>query len=550
MKWPRPRLRTLLILIHLVILALPLGGITWLRLYESALIRQTESELIAQGAFIEANYLSIFDRLRVDKPVRGARGKAAAPPAWPLPGNDYGMPLTAPPQQSDPEGRWRPRWAELDLASDLILPKPPEPQPTTQAADPLAVEIGRELTPILRRAQRITLAGIRVVDYRGIIVASTGDGARDDSGHSVADLDEVRRALSGEAVSRMRLRQSDAPAPSLASISRGTRIRVFVAEPIVRDDRVLGAILLVRTPANIKQAIYGKRTPLLRAGLGLLVLVVLLSLATSLLIGRPLRALIEQAHRAARGERGAVTPLRHPGTHEAAELSQTIADMAQALEARAQYIRDFAAHVSHEFKTPLTAIHGAVELLRDHTDSMSADERGRFMRIVDDETRRLEELVRKLLELARADMMQAGDERADVGAALEAVAARQRELGLKVEVWMPRPLAAAIGAETLASIVGSLLDNVRQHAGAGVSAQLSAKLEDGRVALHIEDNGSGISAANAERIFTPFFTTARTRGNTGLGLAIIRALLAAHRGSIELLPGGDAHFRIELPPAG
>lgn len=538
---PRLRLRTILFGINLVILALPLGGITWLRLYESALIRQTESELIAQGAFIEAAYLAALDRAASTPPARGQRARG-------LP-TDYGHPLTAPPRATDPEGRWRPRWAELDLATDSIRPRPPPPVAATQPADPLALQVGRELTPVLRQAQKTTLAGMRIVDANGIVVASTGDLSEDDLGRSLLNHEEVVRALTGEPVSLLRWRVSDEPPPPLASISRGTRVRVFVTEPIERDGRVLGAVLLVRTPSNIKQAVFHKREPLLHAGLGLLALVALLTLLGALTITRPVRQLIEQARRAARGQRNAVIPLRHPVTREIAELSDTVAAMAQTLESRAQYIRDFATHVSHEFKTPLTAIQGAVELLRDHAESMSVEERARFLDNLGRDAQRLEHLVRRLLELARADMMQAGTECADLAAVLTATTAHHRERGLHIELATPLPAAhVAIGAETLDSILGTLLDNARQHGGETVRVRLSAQAHGDRMEIDVADDGSGISAANAERVFEPFFTTGRGQGRTGLGLSIVRALLAAHRGGIDLLPTArGTAFRITLP---
>jgi signal transduction histidine kinase len=540
----RLRLRTVLLLINLVILALPLGGVAWLRLYESALIRQTESELIAQGAFISATYQSIFARVTVAG--AGSKKSRHEPPFDYL---GYGSAVTTPDKPLPVEGPWRPRLAELDLATDPILGKPPEPEATDVAPDPIAATVGRELAPILRNAQLVTLAGIRVVDFRGAIVASTSE----DYGLSLTNHEEVQRALTGESVSMLRWRASDAPPPPLDSVSRGTRIRVFVAVPIIRHDRVLGAALLVRTPANIKQAIYGKRRPLLYGALILLAVVLVLSVLTSLTISRPVQDLIAQAKRAARGEKGAVIPLKHAGTREIAELSETVATMARTLEERATYIRDFAAHVSHEFKTPLTAIQGAVELLRDHAESMSAEERTRFLNILSSDARRLEELVRKLLELARADVMRVGDDHADVGAVLQAVAARYRELGLDVDLAAGAPRAlVAMAPETLDSILSNLLDNARQHAGPGVKVtvlcEIDAEAQPPQMRITVSDNGSGISAANAAKIFEPFFTTARKTGNTGLGLPIIQSLLTAHRGAIELVPTDrGAIFRIRLP---
>ncbi|HSW14844.1 MAG TPA: ATP-binding protein [Solimonas sp.] len=540
----RLSLRTILLLINLVILALPLGGISWLRLYESALIRQTESELIAQGAFVAAAYVAIAERLT--SPGGGD------PVAANLPLEDYGYVLVAPPPAADPQGRWRPRAAVLDLANDPVLPRPPEAAPSADTLDPLAWRVGQELAPMLQRAQRTTLAGIRVVDYRGLIVASTRDGDSDDSGLSLLGYEELQQALRGLPGSRLRRRDSPQAAPALDSISRGAGLRVYVAEPILRGDRVIGAVLLVRTPASLSQAILGKREPLLLAALALVGLVALLSLLGALTITRPVGRLVEQAHRAARGETGAMAPQRHPGTREIAELSETVATMARTLEQRARYIRDFAAHVSHEFKTPLTAIQGSVELLREHAEEMSPEERSRFLDILTQDARRLENLVRKLLELARADVMRVGDESCELGPVLAGAAERQRGLGLAVELAAGSEVRVAMAPETLDSILGNLLDNARQHGGAGVRVRLScsadATARPPAALIDIADDGAGISAANAERIFEPFFTTRRKNGNTGLGLAIIRSLLQAHGGSIELLPAaGGACFRLRLP---
>lgn len=535
MKWPRPRLATVLVLITLVIGLLPLGGIAVLRIYESALVRQTESELIAQGALIAASYRAQFDSL-----TGGRR------PAIPLPA-DYGNPVTSPPRPADPENRWRPRYAVLDLADDTILPAPEDAKPVAAKAEPIAQAVGAELTPILREAQQSTLAGFRITDPSGIIVATTGE----ELGRSVLHHEEVRRALTGEYVSVMRWRGTQQPpAPPLDSISRGTRIRVFVAVPIVHHGRVIGSVLLARTPGNIWQALYGKRRQLTAAGAVLLCVVIGLALLTSFTIARPVRALREQAHRAARGEQGAVTPLPHPGTREIAELSQTVAEMAQTLETRANYIRDFAAQVSHEFKTPLTAMQGAVEMLREHGAAMSEAERSRFLEILDRDARRLSQLVRRLLELARADVMPAAvSATTELAPALQSAAARYLDLGVPLELRLPEPPASvAIPADALESILAALLDNARTHAGAGARVQLGAAAGDRCVDIDVTDDGSGISAANQARIFEPFFTTAREHGGTGLGLSIARSLARAHGGELTLSASArGAHFRLRLP---
>jgi signal transduction histidine kinase len=528
----RPRLSAVLVLITLVVLALPLGGIAVLRLYESALIRQTEAELIAQGVLIAASYRAQFERLA------GGRGSRLGV------GPAYGAPVSSPPRPADPENRWRPRLAVLDLATDPVLPPPEDAPPAATVPHPAAAAAGRELTAILRETQKVTLAGIRVTDPDGVIVATTGE----ELGRSLLHHEEVRRALTGEYVSLMRWRGTTPPA-ALDSISRGARLRVHVAVPIVHRDRVIGSVLLARTPWNIWQALYGKREALLRGGIVVLAVVLALALLASLLIRRPVQALAEQARRAARGERGAVTPLAHPGTREIAELSETVAAMAQTLEQRANYIRGFAAQVSHEFKTPLSAMQGA-DIVAPWSRSIStAPERARFLDILEADVKRLGQLVRRLLELARADVMPAGGAAASAGEAVAAVAARFLEAGLAVEHAVG-PERVAMAPEVLESVLGNLLDNARAHAGPGARVRISATATAEAVELTVADDGPGISPANAAKVFDPFFTTARERGGTGLGLPIARALVRAHGGELALRPAArGAAFHVRLPRA-
>ena len=538
MAW-RPRLRTVLVIVNIVILVLPLGGIAVLRLYESALVRQTESELIAQGAFVAATYKAALART-LNEDVSGQITSL----------EPYGVLMASEwMQEQGSTERWQPRAANLDLAVDRIQPPPPDAIRLSLPADPAATVAGREIMPIIQDAQVVTLASIRVMDYKGIVVASTGE----ELDQSLANWSEVARALAGEHVSSLRARVSDEPIPPLHSISRGARVRVLVTMPIVQEDRVLGAVVLSRTPANIAQALYGKRYPLFYGALVLLIVVFAVSLFTSFTISRPVSAVISQAKRAARGEKGAVTPLEQPVTKEIAELSDAVAQMARTLEQRADYIRDFASHVSHEFKTPLTSIQGALELLHEHADTMSEMERNRFLQNLTDDAEHLERLVKRLWDLARADVMQVGEETANVTHVVERAVERYRRLGLAVNIEpAAEDVIVTMSPEILESIVSNILDNARQHGGDDVTVNIrldQIQVNDkAQAKIVIEDDGPGVSDANATRAFKPFFTTARARDGTGLGLAVVQSLITAHGGSIRLRSSNvGAAFELQLP---
>ena len=227
--------------------------------------------------------------------------------------------------------------------------------------------------------------------------------------------------------------------------------------------------------------------------------------------------------------------------------------MAESLEHRAEYIRTFASHVSHEFKSPLTAIQGAAELIADHGPTMSEAERAGFITNISQDAGRLTRLVERLLALARADTLPGGTEgTTDVAGVLREVCSRADDVDLEVHSLQPGEegsLRVAVDEETLDSIFMSLLDNARQHGGGRVRLQLRGEGAPHSLAcIRISDDGPGITPENAARIFEPFFTTARDCGGTGLGLAIVSSLIRAHGGTIALLPSEQgAIFEVRLP---
>ncbi|RVT95348.1 HAMP domain-containing protein [Rhodovarius crocodyli] len=488
----KPRIRTVLLAANLALLVAPLGGLWLLKVYESALVRQTETELIGQAAVIAAVFRAQW-----------AGPDAPLPPATMLP-----------------------RPVQLDLARDPVLPPPFDGIPGTPP-DPRAAAIGRELQPVLAEAQRVTLAAMRVLDRQGVVVASS----REELGLSLAAQPEVAAALQGQPISVLRARVVAGDQPRGAtSLSRSGSIRVFVAHPVLEQGEVIGAVLLSRTPPGVDQALYGKRWHI--AGLVLVLLLVAGALAfvISYTVSRPIRDVADRARLVAAGGRLPPGRVRRSAVREADELSAAIQAMAGTLQHRADYIGGFAAEVSHEFKTPLAALRGALELLQ---DEMPEADRARFLAQAQGDVERLDRLVRRLLELARA----------------EAPPPRDGGRCNLRDVQADLPDAeVAIPAETLRAVLGNLRDNTRQHAGPGAVSSVTGRIEGDRVILRVADNGRGISAANAARVFERFFTTARDTGGTGLGLPIVRSMLEAAGGSIALVPAETGTcFEISLP---
>ena len=192
-----------------------------------------------------------------------------------------------------------------------------------------------------------------------------------DVGRSFAGVEEVQAALAGRYASALRQRIAARPVPPVYSLSRGTGVRVFVALPVVVGERVAGVVYASRTPNNIVKHLYGERGKVLAAALSILAVTLVIAYVAVRTISRPMHALIERTQRIASGDASAIAPLERHGTREMAELSAAFIDMARKLQARSETIRTFASHVSHELKSPMTAIHGAAELLRDTDGEMT-----------------------------------------------------------------------------------------------------------------------------------------------------------------------------------
>ena len=536
----RPRLSTLLLAVNLILLIAPLSGVFAMRLYESALLRQTESALLSQTAFIAASYRAALERNRTSS----------------LDGGGLSHPVDPAFEVNSVEGEpWRPRPPVLDLARDKPLPPAPPPSRTPSPTHWLSEAVGKDISPVIVEAHHFTLSSIRVLDHRGTIVASTAENV----GQSVAHLPEVERALRGEIVSLLREKEEFAEGQrGFNAFERSSGIRVHVAAPIILDNRVVGGVLLGRTPSTLRNALRSKVRIFIVGGVLLVVMAMALSLFLAATIVGPVSRLIHQAKQVADGRRSGIRPLRYPVTADIAELSEAVVAMANTLETRSAYIREFAANVSHEFKTPLTSIQGAVELLRDHAASMDEDRRARFLDNIAKDSDRLARLVTRLLELARADVMQPGGAgESQLGALLLDLQRHYADLGQSFGIegadtvtgagaGGEDDLRVAMDGDNLASVVRNLLDNALHH-GKG-KPRLVIEPEAAQVRLRVIDDGPGVSPANADRIFSAFFTTDREGGGTGLGLALVKTLVEVHGGQIRLADRAKGcEFVVTLP---
>jgi signal transduction histidine kinase len=517
-KW-RPTLSMITAGVIACVLVLPLAGLIFMRFTESQLVRQTESELIAQAAVLGA----VYERAIAE----------AAPEAFPI---------GAPRPPADPavivDERYAPINASLDLARSPILPKRPDAQLPFIPPDARALAVGQALYAITAEAQRTTLTGFRLLDANGVVIAG-----REEVGLSLAALEEVRAARAGWFQAVMRVRERETAPPPLYSISRGTSIRVFVAYPVFVDGHVRGVVYVSRTPDNIFRQLYAERERVAAAALLVLAGAAAIGIVFVRTITRPMRDLARRAEAITSGERAAIGPLAHHGTRELASLTQSFMSMAKRLSDRSDYLSTFAAHVTHELKTPLTAIRGAAELLQD--DAMSGEERARFLANIRADAERMSALLDRLRELARADNPELGGE---TSLSAVVIALRERFNTLEIACETTPDQSLPMSHENALIVFANLADNSARHGATRVA--IAAATDAQRIFIRVSDNGAGVSPGNQGRIFDPFFTTSRDQGGAGMGLGIVRALLRAYGGDVMLAESEEgAAFEVSLPAA-
>lgn len=506
-KW-RPSLNFIIFASLVLVMTLPLAGLFVFRLYDNQLIRQTESELIAQGAVLSAIFAEKVEQRIPD----GIKLGAVVPDKdLPAPGDDF-VPIKP----------------KLDLAGEDLQIMRPDAQPPTAPTDPSYQDIGSQLQPLLRSTQRTTLAGLRVVDFNGTVIAG-----RDEIGLSLAHLPEVAKALRGRYGGALRIRIPDKPPPPIYSINRGTGLRVFVAIPVIVQKQVAGAIYLSRTPSNMMEHLYNERGKFILAGLAVLFVTLLIGLVFARTIVRPMHDLISRISDIRRGAPEAFRPLAHYGTRDFALLSRNFLGLAEQLAVRTDHMSTFTAHLTHELKSPLTSIKGAAELLQDSIQSDSAAltpvEQQRFLANIIADTDRLAVIMHRLRDLARAE---SAPEIASCSLAAIIGDLQRRFPGLDCRAAGDVDAPIAMSADNVLIVLAHLANNAMHHGATRLAVTATSASNDLRVL--VSNDGDGISEQNRSRIFDAFFTTRREQGGTGMGLAIVQSMLRAHGASIRL----------------
>lgn len=222
--------------------------------------------------------------------------------------------------------------------------------------------------------------------------------------------------------------------------------------------------------------------------------------------------------------------------------------------------REFVANVSHELKTPITAIKGSVETLLDEKKP-DAKTSARFLEIIQKHAQRLHLIIEDLLSLSRLESqgektpieMKPGDVKRVVEEAVTVCRNKARENKVHLKLEAEEPLPRVINAPLLEEAVVNLIDNAVKYSENGKTVTVRVFRENHSICIQVEDQGCGIAAEHVPRIFERFYRVDRARsravGGTGLGLAIVKHIVQVHGGevSVESRENEGSTFRIVLP---
>jgi signal transduction histidine kinase len=244
-----------------------------------------------------------------------------------------------------------------------------------------------------------------------------------------------------------------------------------------------------------------------------------------------------------------------PARDEISRLADTLNAMLDRLEAALERERGFVADASHELRTPLAVLQAELELALRRP--RSAAELEEALRSAAAETDRLTRLAEALLVLARSDQGQLAlrreptDAREIVGRVAARFAGRAAASGRSIEVHADDGAALSADVPRLEQALGNLVANALEHGGGVIS--LTAAAHDGKVELHVLDEGRGFPPAFVAHAFERFSRAdlARSRGGAGLGLAIVDAIARAHGGSAHIASSerGGTDVWLAIPPA-
>jgi two-component system, OmpR family, sensor histidine kinase CreC len=381
---------------------------------------------------------------------------------------------------------------------------------------------------------------VYVTDDKGILLFDS-DGTA--PGADYSRLNDVYLTLQGRYGARSTLTNPKDQATSV----------MHVAAPILDQGRIIGVLTVATPTSSVMPFAERSQNRVFNAGLGLMGAALLIGVGLSLWLTRSINRLMDYAKKVTEGHKVVMPSL---GARELADLGKALETMRIKLDGR-QYVERYVHTLTHEMKSPLTAIHGAAELLE---EDMPEEDRHRFIANIREQEERLQNLVERMLGLASVEQKQSIENPVRISLSqlsAKILAAKESQLALQsisVDHAVPEDAYALGDAFLLEQALSNLIDNAIDFSPPEGRIALQVESTETSHTLCVRDQGNGIPDFALERIFEPFYSLPRPgthRKSTGLGLSFVRQVAELHGGAIDLSnhPEGGAESRLRLPKA-
>ncbi|CQJ63486.1 two-component system sensor histidine kinase CreC [Yersinia intermedia] len=372
-------------------------------------------------------------------------------------------------------------------------------------------------------------------EYRVYLTDANGRVVFDSSGKAVGQdysrWNDVWLTLRGEYGARSTRTN---PADEQSSV-------MYVAAPVVAENKIIGVLSVGKPNISMAPVIKRSERKILLAGGVLLGIALLIGLGFVWWINRSIGKLVDYAERVAEGQ---VVALPAMGSSELHDLARALESMRLKLDGKA-YIEQYVHTMTHELKSPLAAITGAAELLRESPPPATAQ---RFIVNIEQQSARIRQLVDKMLVQARLESrVDLQFSPLDISHILKqtfsAKEAQAVSRGICLQLKNADSAILTGDGLLLSQALTNLIDNALDFTPLGGAVILSGERHEGEYLITVEDNGSGIPDYAQEKIFDRFYSLPRADSpkSTGLGLNFVREVAAIHRGRISLenrLPQG------------
>lgn len=311
---------------------------------------------------------------------------------------------------------------------------------------------------------------------------------------------------------------------------------LYVPAPIMVRGEIVGVLTVAKPTTNINTFLKIARPQILKVGLIFGAIAVMLSYLVSRWLTHPITRLTDYANDIRYGKRAAFPRLDRS---EIGEMGLAFKKMQEALEGK-KFVEQYVQNLTHEIKSPLSAIRGAAELLN---EQMPPERRTRFLSNIRDEANRIQMIVNRMLELAALENRNDLENRETVMlfTLIETVLESKRPLlskkQLRVHTDIPQEITVQGDGFLLHQAISNLVQNALEFSPEQGELFLRAMADDQQVRLTIEDQGTGIPDYALDRIFEKFFSLQRPdngKKSTGLGLNFVKEVALLHGGNVTL----------------